>query len=143
MRGTLAEILFGRRLASLDAEARRIGWFEAVRGMGLDALGSASYGPEAALTILTPPGVAGLDPRGDGAGDPGARGAVILLLAALVMLLLAALDASYRQTVVAYPNNGGGSTVSRENLGRDASLLAAASLMVDYMLNVALGICGG
>ena len=97
--------------------------------MGLDALGSASYGPEAAVTILMPPSVAGPDRT--------------LAVRAPVLLLLAALDSSYRQTVVAYPNNGGGSTGSRENRGRNASLLAAASLMVDYVLNVAVGICGG
>ncbi len=129
MRTTWTDVLFGRRLASRDAEARRLGWFEAVPAMGLDALGSASYGPEAALTILMPLGLGGLD----------WIGAVM----APVILLLAVLYASYRQTVAAYPNNGGGYTVSRENLGRHASLLAAASLMVDYVLNVAVGISAG
>ena len=125
----LIDTLFGRRLASADADARRIGWFEAVPAMGLDALGSASYGPEAALTVLMPLGAGGLD----------WVGAVM----APVVLLLAVLYASYRQTVAAYPNNGGGYTVARENLGRGASLLAAASLMVDYVLNVAVGISAG
>ena len=125
----LVDVLFGRRLASADADARRIGWFEAVPAMGLDALGSASYGPEAALTILMPLGLGGLD--------------WTLAVMAPVILLLAVLYASYRQTVAAYPSNGGGYTVSRDNLGRGASLLAAASLMVDFVLNVAVGISAG
>ncbi len=125
----ITDLLFGRRLASRDADQRKIGWVAAVPAMGLDALGSASYGPEAALTVLVPLGAAA----------PGWSVAVM----APVLLLLGLLYLSYRQTVVAYPNNGGGYTVSRENIGRGASLLAAACLMVDYTLNVAVGISAG
>ena len=97
--------------------------------IGLDGLGSASYGPEAALTILMPLGAASL--------------AWVGWVMAPILALLAVLYLSYRQTIVAYPSNGGAYTVSRENLGRNASLLAAASLMVDYILNVAVGISAG
>ena len=97
--------------------------------MGLDGLGSASYGPEAALTVLAPLGVAGLVWIGP-------------VMAAIVALLLV-LYLSYRQTVVAYQSSGGAYTVARENLGTAASLVAAAALMIDYVLNVAVGISAG
>ena len=92
-------------------------------------MGQSSYGPEAALTILIPLGAASLN----------WIGAVMAPIIALLIVLYL----SYRQTVVAYPTNGGAYTVSKENLGRDASLLAAAALMVDYILNVAVGISAG
>ncbi|MDB5440969.1 MAG: putative aminoacid/polyamine transporter, permease protein, partial [Caulobacteraceae bacterium] len=60
-----------------------------------------------------------------------------------IILLLVVLYFSYRQTVVAYQANGGAYTVSKENLGRYASLLAASALMIDYVLNVAVGISAG
>jgi len=60
-----------------------------------------------------------------------------------ILLLLVILFLSYWQTIAAYPSNGGCYTVARENLGEDAGLLAAAALMVDYMLNVAVGISAG
>lgn len=123
------EFVLGRRLSNREQGTRKIGWFEAVPAMGLDGLGSASYGPEAALTILMPLGAASL--------------AWVGWVMAPIVVLLAILYVSYRQTVVAYPSNGGAYTVSRENLGRNASLLAAAALMVDYILNVAVGISAG
>ncbi len=123
------DLLIGRRLSNREQEARKIGWFEAVPAMGLDGLGSASYGPEAALTIMIPLGASSLNWVGP--------------VMAPIVALLVVLYLSYRQTVVAYPSNGGAYTVSKENLGRHASLLAAAALMVDYILNVAVGISAG
>ena len=123
------DVLIGPRLKNQDQETRRIGWFEAVPAMGLDGLGSASYGPEAALTIMIPLGAASLSWVGP--------------VMAPIVALLVILYFSYRQTVVAYPTNGGAYTVAKENLGRQASLLAAAALMVDYILNVAVGISAG
>ncbi len=125
----LLDFLFGRRLSNREAESRKIGWFEAVPAMGLDGLGSASYGPEAALTIMIPLGAASL-------------GWIGWVMTPIIVLLIV-LYLSYRQTVQAYPSNGGGYTVSKENLGRTASLLAAAALMIDYTLNVAVGISAG
>lgn len=97
--------------------------------MGLDGLGSSAYGPEAALTILIPLGAASL--------------AYIGLVMVPILLLLAVLYFSYRQTIKAYPSNGGAYTVTKENLGTNVSLLAAAALVVDYVLNVAVGISAG
>ncbi len=125
----LFDILFGRRLANREHEQRKLGWFEAVPAMGLDGLGSSSYGPEAALTILIPLGAASL----------AAIGWVIAPIVALLVILYL----SYRQTIVAYPTNGGAYTVAKENLGATASVLAAAALMIDYVLNVAVGISAG
>jgi amino acid transporter len=126
---TVLDLLLGRRLANKEHETHKIGWFEGVPAMGLDGLGSASYGPEAALTVLMPLGAVSL----------GWIGPVM----APIVALLAVLYLSYRQTIVAYPSNGGAYTVSKENLGRSASLLAAAALMIDYVLNVAVGISAG
>jgi amino acid transporter len=59
------------------------------------------------------------------------------------LLLLAICSFSYWQTIAAYPNNGGSYIVAKDNLGTDAGLLAAAALMMDYLLNVAVGISAG
>ena len=123
------QALLGRRLANREAEGRKIGTLEAVAAMGLDGLGSASYGPEAMLTVLAVVGAAGL----------GAVGPITWV----ILLLLLVLTLSYWQTVAAYPNNGGCYTVAQANLGQNAGLLAAAALMVDYMLNVAVGVSAG
>jgi amino acid transporter len=126
---TLLKLILGRRLANEEHVERKIGAFEGVPAMGLDGLGSSSYGPEAALTVLMPLGAAGT--------------AYIGVVMLPIMALLAILYVSYRQTIRAYPSNGGAYTVSRANLGANASLLAASALMVDYVLNVAVGISAG
>ncbi|MGI4732514.1 MAG: APC family permease [Janthinobacterium lividum] len=126
---SLLDFLLGRRLANREGAEQKIGWIAGVPAMGLDGLGSASYGPEAALTILVPLGALSL--------------AWIGWVIAPIVVLLAILYLSYRQTIVAYPSNGGAYTVAKENLGTGASLLAAAALMVDYVLNVAVGISAG
>lgn len=125
----LVHLLFGRPLANREGEEQKIGWAAAVPAMGLDGLGSSSYGPEAALTILVPLGAASLSWIG--------------WVLAPVVALLAILYLSYRQTVVAYPHDGGVYTVAKDNLGTGAALLAAAALMIDYVLNVAVGISAG
>jgi amino acid transporter len=126
---SLIDVCFGRPLSNREGETEKIGWLAAVPAMGLDGLGSSSYGPEAALSILAPLGAASL--------------AYIGPIMAPIILLLAVLYLSYRQTIVAYPSNGGAYTVSKENFGRKASLLAATALMIDYVLNVAVGISAG
>jgi amino acid transporter len=126
---SLTTLLLGQRLANREAEGRKIGAFEGVPAMGLNALGSASYGPEAMLAVLAVVGAASL-----GAIQP---------ITWVILLLLAILFLSYWQTIAAYPSNGGCYTVAHENLGENAGLLAAAALMVDYMLNVAVGISAG
>jgi amino acid transporter len=126
---SLKAFLLGRRLANREGEEQKIGWLAAVPAMGLDGLGSSSYGPEAALTVLAPLGAAGL--------------AAIGWVIAPIVGLLAILYLSYRQVVIAYPSNGGAYTVAKENLGEGAALVAAAALMIDYVLNVAVGISAG
>ena len=126
---SLTTLLIGRQLANKEAEERKIGVLEGLPAMGLDGLGSAAYGPEAMLTVLAVVGAAGLGPVGP--------------ITWVILLLLAVVFFSYWQTITAYPSNGGAYTVARENLGRDAGLLAASALMVDYMLNVAVGISAG
>jgi amino acid transporter len=125
----LLRLLLGRPLANREYAERKIGAFEGVPAMGLDGLGSSAYGPEAALSIMIPAGAAGLAAMG--------------WIMTPILLLLAILYISYRQTIRAYPSNGGAFTVSKENLGVNASLLAAAALMIDYVLNVAVGISAG
>ena len=125
----LLDILLGRRLANREGEERKIGWAAGVPAMGLDGLGSSSYGPEAALTLLMPLGAFGVAALGWVIGP--------------IVVLLAILYLSYRQTILAYPSNGGAYTVARTNLGPMAGLVAAAALMIDYVLNVAVGISAG
>ena len=122
-------LLFGRALKTSEAQAQKVGPLHGVPILGLDALGSASYGPEAALTVLMPLGVVGL--------------VYVREVIAAILLLLAILYFSYRQTIAAYPNGGGSYTVAKENLGQSAGLVAAASLLLDYILNVAVGISAG
>ena len=126
---SLTSFLLGRRLANREAQSRRIGALEGLPAMGLDGLGSASYGPEAMLTVLAATGAAGL--------------AAVQPLTWVILLLLATLFLSYWQTIDAYPSSGGSYVVARDNLGVRAGLLAAAALMIDYMLNVAVGISAG
>lgn len=125
----LLDLVLGRRLANREGESQKIGWVAGVPAMGLDGLGSSSYGPEAALTILIPLGAVGL--------------AHIGWVIAPIVALLGVLYLSYRQVILAYPSNGGAYTVARENLGESASLIAASALMIDYVLNVAVGISAG
>ena len=121
--------ILGRQLANREIRAREIGAAEGVPALGLDGLSSTAYGPEAALTILSAAGVAGL----------AYLGPVMLTILALLGILFI----SYWQTIEAYPKSGGAYTVSQVNLGVNASLLAAAALMIDYVLNVAVGISAG
>jgi amino acid transporter len=121
--------LLGRRLATLEEEHQRVGVLTGIPMLGLDALASAAYGPEAALTLLIPLGL-------DGASHIGP-------ITTLILALLAVVYFSYRQTIAAYPHGGGSYTVARENLGTAAGLLAAAALMLDYVLTVAVGVSAG
>src|SRR5437588_6249761 len=125
----LTDWLFGRRLASDEEGEQCVGVLAGIPMLGLDALGSAAYGPEAALTLLIPLGAAGLRYEGPISG--------------LIIALLLIVNFSYRQTIAAYPRGGGSYTVARENLGTTAGLLAAAALLLDYVLVVAVGISAG
>ena len=129
VRRSLRDILFGRPLASHEEGEQRVGPVSGIPMLGLDALSSAAYGPEAAMTLLIPLGAAGL-------GYVGPISFVIIVLLLIVFL-------SYRQTITAYPTGGGSYTVARQNLGLFPGLLAAAALLLDYVLVVAVGISAG
>ena len=126
---SLVGVLLGRPLATEEEKAERIGPAKGIPIFGLDALSSAAYGPEAALTVLIPLGMAGV--------------AYIVPISISIIVLLGIVYFSYRQTITAYPQGGGSYTVASQNLGVWAGLLAAASLMVDYVLTAAVGISAG
>ncbi len=126
---SIMDLLFGRPLATSEERAEHIGPIAGIPIFGLDALSSAAYGPEAALTLLIPLGLAGVH--------------YILPVSAAIVALLVIVFFSYRQTIEAYPQGGGSYTVATENLGDGAGLLAAAALMIDYILTAAVGISAG
>ena len=125
----ILDILFGKPLATSEERAEHIGVAAGIPIFGLDALTSAAYGPEAAMTLLIPLGIAGVH--------------YIVPVISSILILLVIVFFSYRQTIAAYPNGGGSYTVASENLGVHAGLLAAAALMIDYILTAAVGISAG
>src|SRR6202171_1647453 len=126
---SLLDTLLGKPLATSDERAERVGPIAGIPIFGLDALSSAAYGPEAALTFLIPLRAAGV--------------ACILSRRFSMIALLTILYFSYRQTIAAYPGGGGSFTVASQNLGTYPGLLAAAALMIDYVLTAAVGISAG
>jgi amino acid transporter len=127
--GNILNLLFGRPLATSEERAEHIGPIAGIPIFGLDALSSAAYGPEAALTLLIPLGVLGVG--------------YIVPVSVAIVILLTIVYFSYRQTIDAYPRGGGSYTVASQNLGESAGLLAAAALMIDYTLTAAVGIASG
>jgi amino acid transporter len=123
------DLLLGKPLANWEERGERIGPIAGIPIFGLDALSSAAYGPEAALTILIPLGVMGV--------------AYIVPTTIAIITLLVIVYFSYRQTIDAYPGGGGSYTVAHENIGAGAGLLAAAALLIDYVLTAAVGISAG
>ena len=125
----LFDLLIGKPLATSEERAEHIGPISGIPVFGLDALSSAAYGPEAALTLLLPLGMLGV--------------AHIVPISIAILILLGIVYFSYLQTIDAYPHGGGSYTVASENLGANAGLFAAAALMIDYILNAAVGISAG
>ncbi|MFY2558426.1 APC family permease [Corallococcus terminator] len=123
------DVLLGKPLTTAQASHEQVGVLAGVALLGLDALSSAAYGPEAALTVLRPLGPSGVK--------------LLFPITACIVGLLVVVASSYRQTIAAYPRGGGAYTVARENLGRRMGLLAASALLLDYLLNVAVGISAG
>src|SRR4030088_3566398 len=123
------DVLLGRPLANDQARAEQIGPGRGIPIFGLDALSSAAYGPEAALSLLIPLGVLALRS--------------LLPISTAIIVLLVIVYFSYRQTIAAYPSGGGSYTVARYNLGVFSGLLAAAALLTDYILTAAVGISAG
>src|SRR6202162_3513906 len=107
----ILDLLFGKPLAASDERAQQLGIAAGIPIFGLDALSSAAYGPEAALTLLIPLGAASI--------------AYVVPISVSIIVLLIIVFFSYRQTIQAYPGGGGSYTVARQNLGVSAGLLAA------------------
>ena len=126
---SIGDVLFGKPLANYEESEQRLGTASGIGVFGLDALSSAAYGPEAALTLLIPLGAAAVQ--------------YVVPISFSIIVLLVIVYISYRQTIAAYPGGGGSYTVARENLGQKAGLLAAAALIIDYILVVAVGISAG
>ncbi len=121
--------LIGRPLKSSEARHGEITPLEGLPALSLDALTSVAYGPEAIVLVLGTAGVAALH--------------LVLPITIGIVVLLGLLVISYRQVIDGYPHGGGAYAVSRANLGTGASQVAAASLVVDYTLTVAVSIAAG
>jgi amino acid transporter len=102
---------------------------QGLAALSLDALASVAYGPEAIVVVLAVAGSYGL-------------GFTLPVTVAIVVLLVA-LTFSYRQVIKAFPNGGGAYAVAGKHLGRRVSYVAAASLIIDYVLNVAVSVAAG
>jgi amino acid transporter len=120
---------FGKPLPRHQSEATTLPSFEALAILSSDALSSVAYGTEAALGVLVL------------AGSGALRLSVPITLAIIVLIGIVVL--SYRQTIEAYPQGGGSYVVARENLGTTPSLVAAASLLIDYVLTAAVSLMAG
>src|ERR1700722_12079968 len=125
----ISDLILGKPLQTSDERGEQIGPAAGIPIFGLDALSSAAYGPEAALSLLIPLGILGVQ--------------YIVPISAAIITLLIIVYFSYLQTVAAYPSGGGSYTVARENLGAGPGLLAAAALLTDYILPAAGGIFAG
>src|SRR3984957_5285173 len=130
-RGARQPAPFGiiKTVTSADRESERLTALGGLAALSLDALSSVAYGPEAILVVLVAAGTAGL------------RYSMPVTIA--IVVLLVALVISYRPVIEAFPNGGGAYAVSQRHLGRVPSLVAAASLIVDYVLNAAVGVSAG
>src|SRR5689334_11109499 len=132
MLGLMKRLLVGRPLSSAQMEEQKIPKTIALAVYSSDALSSTAYATEEIL-FVTAIGASSLT-----------RGLSKLVpIAVVVAVLLAIVIVSYRQVIFAYPNGGGAYVVSRENIGEHAGLVAGASLMVDYVLTVAVSISAG
>jgi amino acid transporter len=128
--GTLKRVIVGVPIPSSEEHHQRLTKKIALAVFASDAISSTAYATQEILLVLVP--VAGMAALED-----------IVPLALVVCLLLAVVVTSYRQTIKAYPQGGGSYVVSRENLGRNPSLVAGASILVDYVLTVAVSVSAG
>jgi amino acid transporter len=126
----LKRLIVGPPIASTEEQHQRLGRPTALTVFASDAISSTAYATEEILLVLVPVvGMAALN--------------TLVPISIVVALLLAIVITSYRQTIYAYPSGGGSYVVSRENLGALPSLIAGASLLVDYILTVAVSISAG
>ena len=112
-----------------DEESHKLTALEGLAALSLDALSSVAYGPQAIIIVLATAGAAALH--------------FTLPVTLAIVLLLSVLVISYRQVIEAFPNGGGAYAVAKAHLGVKPSLIAAASLVVDYILNAAVGVSAG
>ncbi|WSB38916.1 APC family permease [Streptomyces scopuliridis] len=122
-------VALGAPLKSTAIARERMRKLIALPVLSADALSSVAYGPEALLAVLVLGGTAGL--------------AYSLPVALAIVFLMLAVGVSYRQTIRAYPYGGGSYIVATDNLGRVPGLVAAAGLMTDYVLTVAVSVSSG
>ena len=125
---SLLDKILGRPLASWEGAKQKLSVITGVPVLGLDALASTGYGPEAALTILLPLGVMGLSYF------------PIIILA--IIVTLGSLYLSYRQTIAAYPNGGGAYIVAKDNLGTHARLVGGCRFAPGLPSECHRGNCG-
>ncbi|GKU85119.1 hypothetical protein NCCP28_45150 [Niallia sp. NCCP-28] len=126
---SLKRLLIGRPLKSNALGEQRINKKKALAILSSDALSSVAYGPEQILLVLVTLGTAAYW--------------YSLPIALGVLVLLTALILSYRQIIFAYPHGGGAYVVSKNNLGTNVGLVAGSSLLVDYILTVAVSVSAG
>ncbi|KMT59402.1 APC family amino acid-polyamine-organocation transporter [Listeria fleischmannii 1991] len=129
MASPLKRLLIGRPLKSTEAGEQKLGKLKALAVLSSDALSSIAYGTEQILLVLVTVSAAAMW--------------YSLPIALCVLILLFALNLSYKQIIYSYPHGGGAYVVSRENLGKNAGLVAGGSLLVDYMLTVAVSVSSG
>lgn len=126
---SLKRFLIGAPLATTQAEHERLSKFKALAVLSSDAISSVAYATEAILITLV-------------AAGSGMLGLTLPISFAIVALLII-VATSYNQTIPAYPNGGGSYIVAKDNLGTLPGLVAAASLLIDYILTVAVSISSG
>ena len=127
---TLKRLLVGRPIPSSEESHQRLPKTIALAVFASDAISSTAYATEEILLVLVPvAGMLALD--------------YLIPIALVVVVLLAIVITSYRQTIFAYPGGGGSYVVSRDNLGETPSLVAGASLLVDYVLTVSVSVAAG
>lgn len=130
MLSTFKRVLVGKPLASSEESHQRLIKVIALAIFASDAISSTAYATEEILHVLVP--VIGMAALG-----------YLIPISVIVMALLAIVITSYRQTIFAYPSGGGSYVVSRDNLGVIPSLVAGSSLLVDYVLTVAVSVSAG
>lgn len=126
---TVKRTCIGRPLKSARAEQERLTSFQALAVLSSDAISSVAYATEALLLTLVAAGSQALG--------------LTLPLSLVIIALLLIVTISYRQTIPAYPNGGGSYIVAKKNLGKLPGLIAAAALLIDYVLNVAVSVAAG
>ncbi|MEC3112523.1 APC family permease, partial [Bacillus cereus] len=129
MVSSIKRFLIGRPLKSTELGEQKLNKTKALAILSSDALSSVAYGPEQILIAL--------------AGVGAIAYWYSIPIAVGVLVLLTALILSYRQIIFAYPHGGGAYVVSKENLGMNPGLIAGGSLLVDYILTVAVSVSAG